>query len=71
MSILELEKMNTTQKFIALEELWQDLSQNLEDERLSPDWHLDILEQREQKTQTGDAKIYTIEEIKEQFKSFE
>jgi len=71
MSILELEKMNTTQKFIALEELWQDLSQNLEDERLSPDWHLDILEQREQKIQTGDAKFYTIEEIKEQFKSFE
>jgi mannitol/fructose-specific phosphotransferase system IIA component (Ntr-type) len=71
MSILELEKMNTTQKFIALEELWQDLSQNLEDERLSPDWHLDILEQREQKIQTGDAKFYTIEEVKEQFKSFE
>ena len=69
MSILELEKMDTAQKFIALEELWEDLSQNLEDERFTPDWHLDILKVREQKLQSEEAKFYTIQELKQQFKS--
>jgi len=71
MSILELEKMDTAQKFMALEELWENLSQNLEDEHFTPDWHLDILKEREEKIQSGEAKFYTIEELKQQFKSFE
>jgi len=71
MSILELEKMNTAQKFMALEEIWEDLSQNLEDEHFSPAWHLDILQEREQKIELGEAKFYTLDEVKQQFRSFE
>jgi hypothetical protein len=71
MSILELEKMNTAQKFMALEEIWEDLSQNLEDEHFSPAWHLDILQEREDKIQNGKAKFYTLNEVKQQFRSFE
>jgi len=63
MSILELEKMNTAQKFMALEEIWEDLSQNLEDEHFSPDWHLDILKEREEKIENGEAKFYTLDEV--------
>lgn len=71
MSILELEKMNTAQKFMAPEEIWEDLSQNLEDEHFSPAWHLDILQEREQKIEKGEAKFYTLDEVKQQFRSFE
>lgn len=71
MSILDLGKMDTAQKFIVLEELWEDLSQNLEDERFTPDWHLDILKEREQKMQSTEAKFYSMQELKQQFKSFE
>ena len=71
MSILELEKMDTAQKLMALEEIWEDLSQNPEDEHFSTAWHLDILQEREQKIENGKVKFYTLDEVKQQFRSFE
>ncbi len=54
-TILPLDKMTIEQKQQALEELTIDLHKN---EALieSPDWHLEILREREQLVQEGKAK---------------
>lgn len=36
MSILDLSSMSTTQKFMALEELWEDMSKNVPSNQLTP-----------------------------------
>jgi Putative addiction module component len=53
---LPLEKMSRTEKLMAMEALWADLSQ---DEALvdSPPWHGDVLRESEQLVKAGKAKF--------------
>ena len=64
MSILNLENMQTKDKFIALEELWADLSKNVDEKELTPNWHLDILDKREKNTD-----FQPLDEAKKQLQS--
>jgi len=65
MSILDLKNMTKAQKFMAMEELWEDMSKNVNSEDLTPQWHLDVLEKREKRIQNGDLKFFTFEEAEE------
>ena len=69
MSILDLKSMSTAQKLIAMEELWEDMSKNIDHEQLVPSWHLEVLEDREKKVQNGEAIFYSLDEVKKEFKS--
>ena len=44
--IMNTKQLNMTNKFILLEQLWDDLSQNVEDDRFTPNWHLEIGQNR-------------------------
>jgi len=66
MSILNLETMSTSEKFMALEELWEDMSKNVNSDELTPKWHLDILDEREKMLQSGEAKFENFDDVKKE-----
>jgi hypothetical protein len=45
--------MTTADKLRVMEELWKDLTRN-ESEFESPAWHLEVLQQREERLKTGE-----------------
>ena len=46
---LNIENMNIEEKFLAMEQIWSSLKdENIKE--LTPNWHLDILKDRENKT---------------------
>jgi len=69
MSILNLESMTTAQKFMAMEELWEDMSKNVSSDELTPQWHLDILDEREKEVQNGQAKFSDFKDVKKRLQS--
>ena len=69
MSILNLEAMSTSEKFMAMEELWEDMSKNVNTDELTPQWHLDILDDREKRVQSGEAIFYDFEETKKRLQT--
>ena len=53
---LPLHEMTLTEKLQLMEALWEDLSRNagaLE----SPDWHREVLEERERRIASGEARF--------------
>ena len=66
MSILNIEAMSTSEKFMAMEELWEDMSKNVNTDELTPQWHLDILDDREKRVQSGEAKFENFDDVKKE-----
>lgn len=60
--IVDLKQMPVADKFILMEQLWDDLSQDIYADDLIPNWHLDILEKREL---NKDSKFISLEELKQ------
>ena len=65
MSVLNLKNMNINEKFIAMEELWEDISKNINTAELTPNWHIDILDELERKEENGTLKFSSLEQSKE------
>ena len=64
MSILNLNNMTTSQKFMAMEELWEDMSKNINDESLTPEWHKTVLKEREKQIASGEAVFENFDNAK-------
>ena len=60
---LPLEKMTKTEKLQAMEEIWADLSRN-PDEIDPPDWHGEILKERENAVDEGRESFIPWEKAK-------
>jgi len=60
----DIKNMNMTDKFQVLEQLWDDMSKNTEDERFTPEWHLDTLKNREKNIQENRSQFNDINEVK-------
>ncbi len=67
MSILNLENMSTSEKFMAMEELWNDMSNSVDIEQFIPAWHLDVLDKREEKAKNGNSKFFSIEDVTKEY----
>ncbi|MEA2050657.1 MAG: acyl-protein synthetase [Campylobacterota bacterium] len=65
----DLKQLNMTDKFIILEQLWEDMSKNIEDDRFTPKWHLDTLDGIEKKEQNDQLKFSDFEDAKERLHS--
>ena len=48
-SLINIENMNIEEKFLVMEQIWSSLN-NENIKELTPNWHLDILKDREHKT---------------------
>lgn len=60
---LPLNEMTVTEKLQLMETLWDDLRRNA-DSLESPVWHREVLEEREQRIATGEAKFIDWDESK-------
>ncbi len=63
MSITEIQKMSNAERIQTMEALWEALCRQ-ENEPISPDWHEDILSERLSKMESGQAKFYSLDEVK-------
>ena len=65
MTIDEIKKMTTQQRIRIMEWIWDSLIE--EDKKLkSPLWHGKILENRRKKVESGGAKFFSIQELREE-----
>ncbi len=62
---LELDSMATADKFLIMEELWQDLSANASKQGFSPKWHIELLSTRDKKIKEGKSTFSNITEVKQ------
>jgi len=62
--IMDTKQLNITDKFILLEQLWDDMSQNVEDDRFTPNWHLEILNELEVKERNNQLEFSNFEDSK-------
>jgi Putative addiction module component len=53
---LPLSDMSVSEKLALMETLWEDLSRNA-DALESPEWHRDVLEARERRIASGEARF--------------
>lgn len=65
---IPLDKMSISEKLHAMEDIWDDLCR-MEDVIPSPDWHGDVLREREERIRTGEAKFIELEEAKRRVRS--
>ena len=45
---LKYDEMPMQEKFIIMEELWENMTHQAEENGFTPQWHLDVLENREE-----------------------
>ena len=67
MSITEIKNMTTVERLEAMELLWDALCHE-EKEIESPAWHESILNQRRQRIESGEARFYTLDQLKERIR---
>ncbi len=60
---IPLDQMTTTEKLLAMENIWDDLCRRA-DEIPSPPWHEKVLQQREKKVKKGVEKFTNWENAK-------
>ncbi len=62
MTITEIKKMSILERLQAMEELWDSLCH--EDQEIDlPAWHGDILEDRKEKIEKGEAEFISLEDL--------
>lgn len=67
--IMDTTQLNMTDKFLLLEQLWEDMSQNVDDERFTPNWHLQILSELETKEKDNQLKFSNFDDAKKRLQS--
>ncbi|TLU82789.1 MAG: cysteine methyltransferase [Chlorobium sp.] len=63
MNISELKKMSKCERLQAMEVLWDSLLYE-NDDLEAPDWHENILQERKEKIESGNAKFISLSELK-------
>ena len=63
-AVLALDQMTVEEKLRAMEALWKSLSKQ-EDQVPVPDWHKQVLDERQRQIDAGEASFVSLEEMKE------
>lgn len=61
---LKYDEIPMQEKFIIMEELWEDMTHNAEDNGFTPKWHLDILANRENNIKNSISSFTDLESAK-------
>jgi len=64
---LPLDKMSRTEKVLAMEALWQDLTRDVA-HQISPEWHKDTLAETERRVASGEEQAIDWEEANKQLR---
>ena len=62
-TILDIKRLTRTEKLRAMEELWRDISR-ADDEYPSPEWHGEVLREREAAVHSGSDEFVPWEDAK-------
>jgi len=62
---LNYNEITMQEKFIMMEELWENMSHKAEDNGFTPDWHLNILSNRKKSIQDSQSIFSDLESAKE------
>ena len=65
--VLPIDKMTTSDKLAAMEQLWEDLCRSPESIP-SPPWHGDVLSARENRVREGQAEFATLDVAKDRIR---
>lgn len=66
--LIPLDKMSTSDKLAAMEQLWEDLCRNPESVP-SPAWHGNVLSGREKRVKEGKSKFTTLDKAKDRIRT--
>lgn len=66
MNIMEIEKMSTQKRLETMELIWDIMCRN-EEEIASPPWHGEVLKKRKERIESGEAKFYSLDEVRKHF----
>ncbi len=61
---LKLDQIGIEEKFMLMEELWQELSNNANKNKISPKWHIELLNERELKVKNGESNFSDLSLVK-------
>ena len=67
MSIAEIKSISREEQLLAMELLWDELSRQ-DQEVESPDWHKDVLAERQNIVAEGSAEYLTMDELKKRLR---
>jgi putative addiction module component (TIGR02574 family) len=63
-AVLPLDQMTVEEKLRAMEAIWLSLSTR-EEQVPVPDWHKQVLDERQRQIDAGEARFVSLEEMKE------
>ena len=63
MNLELIEKMNTKEKLHTMEQLWESLCAD-RDCLIAPEWHEDVLKERQTIIDSGKANFYSLDELR-------
>jgi len=66
----QIEKMSVAERLQAIDQLWDSLT-HCGDNITSPDWHQDVLAERKERAQRGEAKFLTLDQLRTRLRSSE
>jgi putative addiction module component (TIGR02574 family) len=66
----DIERMSVIERLRAMDQLWDSLNRH-GDEIPSPDWHRDILTDRKERAQRGEAKFLTLDQLRSRLRTSE
>ena len=64
-ALLNYDEILMQEKFIIMEELWKNMSHKAEDNGFIPDWHLNVLANREESIKNSKSSFSDLESAKE------
>lgn len=62
---LNYDEISMEDKFIIMEELWENMSHNAHDNGFTPQWHLDVLASREKSIEESQSDFSDLDSAKE------
>ena len=66
MNVTEVEKMSTQERIETMELIWDIMCRN-EEAIASPTWHGEVLKKRMERMKSGEAKFYSLDEVRKHF----
>ena len=69
MQSLQLNQMPLSEKFLMMEKLWENLSQQAADNGFTPKWHLDVLDERALKAERGESSFSSLYDVKKRLQT--
>lgn len=67
MGTAEIQKMTTSERLVAMEQLWDALCSE-SPEPSSPAWHEGVLARRKEKMNSPDARFLTLDQLRDQLR---